>query len=298
MKNYKRMEVGDLFYGKLTLNKNQLFYCGPTFKKLYNDYLEQGIKLTYHGRNLLKLVERENKKIYKKHNEDFDEDVIKKIKRRINLEFAGKCILTGLWTLTIYSIHAGIKNYTIHEETNGKNSYAAFKYLSYDFDGDGVKELNTSILNYIDYYFEPTEDAYYKNSNIFYDMCDTLRISDNITCMAALDMLDLSVIEIDGVKYSESGYVTELYYLDLYDKEFKKMAYGYLYGSEESNKKLNSGRFLNKEEVKIINAYSYPCKTLEEIPTIYKSKETGKIKVKEPNKIFTKAVEHVMKTYY
>ena len=296
MKKIKNMEVSKLFSGNLVLKDYHLASCG--FDKLYYEYLnEKNIRLRYHGRDLLKLVEKARTSIPKAI--ETPEETIKRIKREINLRFAGKCIVSGLLLYSFYFSHVAIRDYAIHEETNAKNSYTAFRYLSYDFNDDGIMEFYTPLLNDIDYYFEPTEDPFYRNSNLFYDSCNKVRISDNISCIAALARNKLSVIDIDGVKYSKGGYITEIYYEDLFDNSnIKLLTIGYVYGSEEATKEIHD-KLGSSDRYNIISTVSTPALLFEEIPTIYKSKEDGSIELREPNKVLTMAAEYVMsKTYY
>ena len=188
----KRSERVKEFFGNMIKSK---------YKDVADDLMENNI-----------LTENEYNQIY-------DLPIKKENKRKEKLIFIRKCLFRGLFPLALYGCHVAGKDYMIHEETNAYNSYAMINYLGNDTNNDGIDEINTWILNYVNDYFKPTENKYYANSNLFYDLCDETRVSDNIFCMIAMDILDYDIIEIDGVKYSRAGNVSEIHYTECLESQ-------------------------------------------------------------------------------
>ena len=154
--------------------------------------------------------------------------------------------------------------------------------LSTDSNNDGILEIDTSILNYINEYSNPADDQYFYNTNLIYRLSNYIKISDSVSFDIAMEKLEYDIVEIDGILYSRTGNITKIIYnvenfrfIDYTSLKFEtdKEVREYLssiYGYEETN-------FMN-----ITTSYN-EVKTLEEIPTIKKSKEDGSVILEEPS---------------
>lgn len=295
MKKVRKMELSELFNGEITLERSHCF--NSELERLYYDYLNnKNIELRYHNKNLLKYIEEQKKSLldYKSHDEN-----LKDFKRKEKLIFIRKCLFRGLFPLALYGCHVAGKDYMIHEEANAYNSYAMINYLGNDTNNDGIDEINTWILNYVNDYFKPTENKYYANSNLFYDLCDETRVSDNISFMIAMDILDYDIIEIDGVKYSKTGNVSEIHYTEcLESQKSGVISSSIIFENEEQIQEYLKEKLDKKNLGKsfIIDSVStYEVELLDEIPTIIKSKIDGSIELKEPNKVMTMIAKRFIK---
>ena len=290
MEKYRKVELKDILYIKNGLDVDKSNY--EMFKEIYYDYLnEKNIQIVYNGQDFLKYIDKVMKKLeepkkemkIKKEKPKYEEDGLKHFKKAL--------LRIGLF-LFLYSGHVVYKDYNTHEKVNIKNAYMILTELAKDTNNDNVLEIDTRILKYIEEYFEPTEVTYYRVTNKAYNLLDKVRIIDNISMMEALDIISERVIEIDKEIYSKTGEITILSYLDEDDciHSYK------LDGTFEDNSK--ACMYLLR---KLRNEYGEDCgihgvqyigkektKKFEELPTIIRSKKTGDIKIKEPNKILTK----------
>ena len=110
-----------------------------------------------------------------------------------------------------------------------------------------------------------------------------------------MDKLEHDIIEIDGVLYSRTGNITKI----VYDIEHEQhIDYTSLkLETEEEIKKYLSSIYEYKETdfMNITTSYN-EVKTLEEIPTIKKSKEDGSVILEEPsNNIKHSLIKKILK---
>lgn len=292
MVNNKKLELSELFNYDYKLEKYQCL--NPSLELLYNDYLNnKKIELVYHGENLMKYINRQKEALL---TLETNEEYFDRVKKREKLKFIKKCIYRGLIPASIVAVLIAIDDFEIHQKSNILNSYAIYQNLSVDSNNDGMDEINTDILNEVNNLNQPTDDTFYKNSNPMYKLIDEPTISDNISFMVAMNKLDKEVVELNREIYSKTGYITEIYYT-LNGKEK-------VYISTKLFKNMDTIRSFLKKELNIdgskdkIIVYKFErkeVKNLEDIPTINKSQETGKISFEEPSYLYTKTMKKVLK---
>lgn len=287
----KKVELSEILGRDITIERYQCL--NPKFEIMYNDYLNKNIKLLYHKKDLMQFLNEQRDILlddtpYSKRYRNAD--------KKEKIAFLKQCVIRGLFPLAVILGLIASDDYKIHLKSKIYNSYGIVRNLGNDSNDDSMLEVNTEILNYVNNLHMPTEDSFYKNSNIFYNLTDNKNISDNISFIIALDYLGIDIIEIDGVKYSKTGYISEIHYKNnntkgvlCTSKTFKNKELMELYVQEELKKEGLDSNIVVYEYSRI-NA-----KLFEDIPTIYKSMETGKIMFKEPNAVSTKVLKKIIK---
>lgn len=275
----RKMEISELFNSKLILKKHHCF--NPEWERLYYDYLNnKGIELQYHKRNLKDYIEEQKKSLFEIKDQ---EEAKKEFNKKENLLFMKKCLLYTLFPLGLYWTHVAGRDALIHEQCNVVNSYMMLNDMSSDTNFDGIPEIDTSILEYINEYSKPTDDKYYANTNFLYNLSDNLRVLDNISFMIAMESLGYDIVEIDGILYSKTGKITEINYVENGEKKINCTSKTFD-NNEELIEYLNSvsENLPYKREISNITTKLYDVKELEDIPTIRKNKEDGTITIDKP----------------
>ena len=289
MKKYKKINLEEVIDIPNGIEIHE--YNRKALEDLYNYYLtEKNCKIYYKNQDFLKYIDKNCIKI-----EPFDIDKhMKKMNRKINFEALKKGLLKSAIFLSLYACHVAGKDYVIHEKANITNSAVLLDNLSSDSNQDNITEIDTKILNNIDEYAKPNEDRYYNNTNPAYNLLDKTRVVDNVSMIAAMKYLNKNIVDIDNTIYSSTGKMSELTYLDEnnYVKVYRTEK---AYDDPKELISYVSTQFKRGEIHDIEYIGTYDVKTIEEIPTIYKYKEDGKIELKDSNKVLGKVAKKYLK---
>lgn len=277
MKRVKKMELSEYLNYDVVLERYHCF--NQNLETLYKDALSKNIVLQYHKKDLMKYISEQKSSLLDTPSED---ELYNEFKKKNNKLFIKKALFRTILFLSLYSLHITGKNVKTQETSNVINSILMFNNLSTDSNNDGILEIDTELLNYINEYSNPADDQYFYNTNLIYRLSDYIKISDSVSFDIAMEKLGYDIVEIDGILYSRTGNITKITYnvenfrfIDYTSLKFEtdKEVMGYLssiYGYEETD-------FMN-----ITTSYN-EVKTLEEIPTIKKSKEDGSVILEEPS---------------
>lgn len=277
MKRVKKMELSEYLNYDVVLERYHCF--NQNLETLYNDALSKNIVLQYHKKDLMQYISEQKSSLLDTPSED---ELHNEFKKKNNKLFIKKALFRTILFLSLYSLHITGKNVKTQETSNVINSILMFNNLSTDSNNDGILEIDTELLNYINEYSNPADDQYFYNTNLIYRLSDYIKISDSVSFDIAMEKLGYDIVEIDGILYSRTGNITKITYnvenfrfIDYTSLKFEtdKEVRGYLssiYGYEETD-------FMN-----ITTSYN-EVKTLEEIPTIKKSKEDGSVILEEPS---------------
>lgn len=277
MKRVKKMELSEYLNYDVVLERYHCF--NQNLETLYKDALSKNIVLQYHKKDLMQYISEQKSSLLDTPSED---ELYNEFKKKNNKLFIKKALFRTILFLSLYSLHITGKNVKIQETSNVINSILMFNNLSTDSNNDGILEVDTELLNYINEYSNPADDQYFYNTNLIYRLSDYIKISDSVSFDIAMEKLGYDIVEIDGILYSRTGNITKITYnvenfrfIDYTSLKFEtdKEVRGYLssiYGYEETD-------FMN-----ITTSYN-EVKTLEEIPTIKKSKEDGSVILEEPS---------------
>ena len=277
MKRVKKMELSEYLNYDVVLERYHCF--NQNLETLYKDALSKNIVLQYHKKDLMQYISEQKSSLFDTPSED---ELHNEFKKKNNKLFIKKALFRTILFLSLYSLHITGKNVKTQETSNVINSILMFNNLSTDSNNDGILEIDTELLNYINEYSNPADDQYFYNTNLIYRLSDYIKISDSVSFDIAMEKLGYDIVEIDGILYSRTGNITKITYnvenfrfIDYTSLKFEtdKEVRGYLssiYGYEETD-------FMN-----ITTSYN-EVKTLEEIPTIKKSKEDGSVILEEPS---------------
>lgn len=277
MKRVKKMELSEYLNYDVVLERYHCF--NQNLETLYKDALSKNIVLQYHKKDLMQYISEQKSSLLDTPSED---ELYNEFKKKNNKLFIKKALFRTILFLSLYSLHITGKNVKTQETSNVINSILMFNNLSTDSNNDGILEIDTELLNYINEYSNPADDQYFYNTNLIYRLSDYIKISDSVSFDIAMEKLGYDIVEIDGILYSRTGNITKITYnvenfrfIDYTSLKFEtdKEVMGYLssiYGYEETD-------FMN-----ITTSYN-EVKTLEEIPTIKKSKEDGSVILEEPS---------------
>lgn len=277
MKRVKKMELSEYLNYDVVLERYHCF--NQNLETLYKDALSKNIVLQYHKKDLMQYISEQKSSLLDTPSED---ELYNEFKKKNNKLFIKKALFRTILFLSLYSLHITGKNVKTQETSNVINSILMFNNLSTDSNNDGILEIDTELLNYINEYSNPADDQYFYNTNLIYRLSDYIKISDSVSFDIAVEKLGYDIVEIDGILYSRTGNITKITYnvenfrfIDYTSLKFEtdKEVRGYLssiYGYEETD-------FMN-----ITTSYN-EVKTLEEIPTIKKSKEDGSVILEEPS---------------
>lgn len=277
MKRVKKMELSEYLNYDVVLERYHCF--NQNLETLYKDALSKNIVLQYHKKDLMQYISEQKSSLLDTPSED---ELYNEFKKKNNKLFIKKALFRTILFLSLYSLHITGKNVKIQETSNVINSILMFNNLSTDSNNDGILEVDTELLNYINKYSNPADDQYFYNTNLIYRLSDYIKISDSVSFDIAMEKLGYDIVEIDGILYSRTSNITKITYnvenfrfIDYTSLKFEtdKEVRGYLssiYGYEETD-------FMN-----ITTSYN-EVKTLEEIPTIKKSKEDGSVILEEPS---------------
>lgn len=277
MKRVKKMELSEYLNYDVVLERYHCF--NQNLETLYKDALSKNIVLQYHKKDLMQYISEQKSSLLDTPSED---ELYNEFKKKNNKLFIKKALFRTILFLSLYSLHITGKNVKTQETSNVINSILMFNNLSTDSNNDGILEIDTELLNYINEYSNPADDQYFYNTNLIYRLSDYIKISDSVSFDIAMEKLGYDIVEIDDILYSRTGNITKITYnvenfrfIDYTSLKFEtdKEVRGYLssiYGYEETD-------FMN-----ITTSYN-EVKTLEEIPTIKKSKEDGSVILEEPS---------------
>lgn len=277
MKRVKKMELSEYLNYDVVLERYHCF--NQNLETLYKDALSKNIVLQYHKKDLMQYISEQKSSLLDTPSED---ELYNEFKKKNNKLFIKKALFRTILFLSLYSLHITGKNVKTQETSNVINSILMFNNLSTDSNNDGILEIDTELLNYINEYSNPADDQYFYNTNLIYRLSDYIKISDSVSFDIAMEKLGYDIVEIDGILYSRTGNITKITYnvenfrfIDYTSLKFEtdKEVRGYLssiYGYEETD-------FMN-----ITTSYN-EVKTLEEIPIIKKSKEDGSVILEEPS---------------
>ena len=292
MSKAKKMEISALFHYDYKLERYQCL--NPSFELLYDDYLnKRNIELMYHGEDLLKYINRQKESLLEF---ETNEEYFKKINKKERLNFIRKCLYRGLIPASIIAALIAFDDFEIHQKSNILNSYGIYTNLAKDVDHDGIEEIDTTILNDVTNLNKPTDDKFYKHSNPMYNLVDEPTISDNVSFMVALNAVDKDLIKINGETYSKTGFVTKITY-ELNNQRGVITTSKVFNNMEQIRSFLKQVLVIDKSNYKlVVKEYSRnSVRLFEDIPTINKSQEDGKISFEEPNYLYTKVMKKLLK---
>lgn len=277
MKRTRKMELSEYLNYDVVLERYHCF--NQNLETLYKDALSKNIVLQYHKKDLMQYISEQKSSLLDTPSED---ELYNEFKKKNNKLFVKKALFRTIFFLSLYSLHIAGKNVKIQETSNVINSILMLNNLSTDSNNDGILEIDTSILNYINEYSDPADNQYFYNTNFIYKLSNYIKISDSVSFAIAMEKLGHNIVEIDGILYSRTGNITRItynveqkQYVDYTSLKFNtleevKEYLSSIYGYEETD-------FMN-----ITTSYN-EVKTLEEIPTIKKSKEDGSVILEEPS---------------
>lgn len=277
MKRTRKMELSEYLNYDVILERYHCF--NQNLETLYKDALSKNIVLQYHKKDLMQYISEQKSSLLDTPSED---ELYNEFKKKNNKLFVKKALFRTILFLSLYSLHIAGKNVKTQETSNVINSILMLNNLSTDSNNDGILEIDTSILNYINEYSDPADNQYFYNTNFIYKLSNYIKISDSVSFAIAMEKLGHNIVEIDGILYSRTGNITRItynveqkQYVDYTSLKFNtleevKEYLSSIYGYEETD-------FMN-----ITTSYN-EVKALEEIPTIKKSKEDGSVILEEPS---------------
>lgn len=283
----KKIELSKIIGYDVVIKRFQCF--NPMWEEMYYFYLEKrGIELQYHNMNFMDFISNQQDSLL---NIETNKEFFKRIDKKNKLQFIKECIYRGIAPLAVIACLIAVDDFEIHEKSNVINSYGIMKTIGYDYNNDGIDEINMEELDTMDKYSMPTDDKFYANSNPLYKLCNETEIADNISFMMAMKSINKEMIEIDGVKYSRTGFITEIHYVYNHER-FVESTPRIFKNIEQVKKHLEEIHGEEKVNSFIITGVDkYSVKTLDEIPTINKNKETGKTNLQKSNQAYTKILK-------
>lgn len=288
MKRYKKMELSDYLNYDIVLKSYHCF--DPYFEMVYNTALSNNIELQYHKKNLLKYINEQKKSLleYKSHEEE-----MKSFEKREKILLLKQCLFKAFVILSLYSCHAIGKNTRIQEESNVANTYMMLKNLAQDTNDDEILEINTELLNYINEYSNPGDNKFFYNLNFIYRLSDNVQIADCVSFDIVMDKLDYELIEIDDIIYSNTGNTNKITFC-INGEQFTKYTSQEFESNEDIEDYLTNIYKCKKEDITCINSKIIRVKSIEEIPTIKKSKVDGIISLNEPSIVKQKILSKII----
>ncbi len=290
MMKKEKIELSNIIGYDVSILRFQCF--NPMWETLYYDYLEnKNIELQYHKKNLMDYLSAQQNSLL---NIETNKEYFKRVNKKNKLNFIKKCLYKGIAPVAIVASLIAIDDYEIHGITNAYNSYEIIRDFTNDYNEDGINEISTETLDSIDNYHKPTDDKFYAITNPLYNLLDETKISDNISFMIAMNALNKDMIEIEGVKYSSTGYITDIHYV--YNHKRYVVSTSRKFKTFEQVKKYLEE--LYGEEIVsnyIITGYNEgPAKTLDEIPVFIKNQKNGKVRLEQSNNNTTKVLKRVL----
>ena len=277
MKRVKKMELSEYLNYDVVLERYHCF--NQNLETLYKDALSRNIVLQYHKKDLMKYVNEQKSSLLDTPSED---ELYNGFKKKNNKLFVKKALFRTILFLSLYSLHITGKNVKTQETSNVINSILMLNNLSTDSNNDGILEIDTSILNYINEYSDPADEQYFYNTNFVYRLSDYVKISDSVSFDIAMEKLGYDIVEIDGILYSRTGNITKITY-NVEQKQYVDYTSLKFNTVEEIKEYLLSVYECDKSDIMNVNINCSEVRSLEEIPTIKKSKEDGSVVVEEPS---------------
>lgn len=277
MKKIKKIELSEYLNYDVVLERYHCF--SKSLETLYKDALSKNIVLQYHKKDLMQYIDEQKSSLLDAPSED---ELYNEFKKKNNKLIIKKALFRTIITLSVYSFLVADKNIKIQETSNVINSILMLNNLSTDSNGDGILEIDTSILDYINEYSDPGDNKYFYNSNFIYRLSDYVKISDSLSFDIAMEKLGHDIVEIDGILYSRTGNITEIGF-DI--KDFRFIDYTSLKFDTDKEVREYLSTVYGYEETDFMNiTISYSeVRRLEEIPTIKKEKEDGDVVLEEPS---------------
>ena len=271
------MELSEYLNYDVVLERYHCF--NQNLETLYKDALSRNIVLQYHKKDLMKYVNEQKSSLLDTPSED---ELYNGFKKKNNKLFVKKALFRTILFLSLYSLHITGKNVKTQETSNVINSILMLNNLSTDSNNDGILEIDTSILNYINEYSDPADEQYFYNTNFVYRLSDYVKISDSVSFDIAMEKLGYDIVEIDGILYSRTGNITKITY-NVEQKQYVDYTSLKFNTVEEIKEYLLSVYECDKSDIMNVNINCSEVRSLEEIPTIKKSKEDGSVVVEEPS---------------
>ena len=288
MNKYKKMELSDYLNYDIVLKNYHCF--DYNLELLYNKALLNNIELQYHEKNLLEYIKDEKKSLLESKPH---EEKIKEYEKEERKLFFKQCLFRIFVVLSLYSCHIAGKNIKIQEKSNIANTYLMLNDLAQDSDEDGILEINTELLNYINEYNSPGDDKYFYNTNFIYRLSDDIQISDFLSFDIVMDKLDYELIKIDDTIYSNTGNMNKIIF-DINGEQFIKYTSQEFESDEDIKDYLIDLYKCKKEDITCIRSEITKVKDIQEIPTIKKSKIDGTITLNDPSIIKQKILSKII----
>lgn len=277
MKRVSKMELSEYLNYDVVLEKYHCF--NQNLETLYKDALSKNIVLQYHKKNLMQYIVEQKSSLLDTPSED---ELYNEFKKKNNKLFIKKALFRTILFLSLYSLHVTGKNVKTKEISNVINSIIMLNNLSTDSNNDGILEIDTELLNYINEYSDPADDKYFYNTNFVYRLSDYVKISDSVSFDIAMEKLGYDIVEIDGILYSRTGNITRITY-NVEQKQYVDYTSLKFNTVEEIKEYLSSIYEYDKSDIMEVNTSCSEVRILEEIPTIKKAKEDGSVILEEPS---------------
>lgn len=207
MKRTRKMELSEYLNYDVVLERYHCF--NQNLETLYKDALSKNIVLQYHKKDLMQYISEQKSSLLDTPSED---ELYNEFKKKNNKLFVKKALFRTILFLSLYSLHIAGKNVKTQETSNVINSILMLNNLSTDSNNDGILEIDTSILNYINEYSDPADNQYFYNTNFIYKLSNYIKISDSVSFAIAMEKLGHNIVEIDGILYSRTGNITRITY--------------------------------------------------------------------------------------
>lgn len=275
MKSMRKMELSEYLNCDVVLERYHCF--NQKLETLYKNALSKNIILQYHKKDLMRYIGEQKSSLLDAPSED---KLYNQFKKKNNKLFIKKALFRTILFLLLYSFHITGKNVKTQETSNVINSILMLNNLSSDSNDDGILEIDTSILNYIDEYSNPADDEYFYYTNFIYRLSDYIEISDSVSFDIAIKKLGYDIVKIDGILYSRTGNITRITY-SVEQKQYIEYTSLKFNTLEEVKEYLLSIYKYDKLDIAEVNISCSEVKSLDEIPTIKKSKEDGSVILEE-----------------
>ena len=147
MKRVKKMELSEYLNYDVVLERYHCF--NQNLETLYKDALSKNIVLQYHKKDLMQYIVEQKSSLLDTPSED---ELYNEFKKKNNKLFIKKALFRTILFLSLYSLHVTGKNVKTKEISNVINSIIMLNNLSTDSNNDGILEIDTELLNYINEY--------------------------------------------------------------------------------------------------------------------------------------------------
>lgn len=277
MKALKKIELSEYLNYDVVLERYHCF--NQKLETLYKDALSKNIILQYHKKDLMQYVNEQKGSLLDSPSEN---ELYNEFKKKNNKLFIKKALFRTVLFLSLYSLHVAGRNIKTQETSNVINSILMLNSLSTDSNNDGILEIDTSVLNYINEYSNPADDKYFYNTNFIYRLSDYIKISDSRSFDIAMEKLGYDIVEIDSILYSKTGNITRISYI-VEQKQYVDYTSLKFNTIEDVKEYLSSIYEYDTSDIMGVNIRYSEVRNLKEIRTIKKLKEDGSVIVEEPS---------------